>query len=234
MPAVSGSQAIVDIEMADGTTLSARCEHPLGSFENPLSRAQIEQKFRTYAKGSCPTAHVADVIERGRPAGGFRLGAAADGLAARARARGGAACHGGGGVINTAREVRSHSLASHDISLGANQLGPGPAQRALARDFPPDRRELSGDRRAGRLAQSVAHPADDLVAGLGAQRHVGPRTARPGLCAAHLGRAAADRDGAALLRRCADADRRSHRERPPGDRGAGRRLRARRNRSRPC
>ena len=27
------------------------------------------------------------------------------------------------------------------------------ARRALARDFPPDRRELSGDRRAGRLAQ---------------------------------------------------------------------------------
>jgi 2-methylcitrate dehydratase PrpD len=37
--------------MDDGTTLSARCEHPLGSFENPLSRAQIEQKFRTYAAG---------------------------------------------------------------------------------------------------------------------------------------------------------------------------------------
>ena len=55
MPSVGGSQAIVDIEMADGATLSARCEHPLGSFENPLSRAQIEQKFRTYAKASWPT-----------------------------------------------------------------------------------------------------------------------------------------------------------------------------------
>ena len=61
-PSVNGSQAIVDIEMADGATLSARCEHPLGSFENPLSRAQIEQKFRTYAQDFLPDAHIADVI----------------------------------------------------------------------------------------------------------------------------------------------------------------------------
>src|SRR5581483_10448691 len=31
---VGGSQAVVDIEMTDGKTLSARCQHPLGSFEN--------------------------------------------------------------------------------------------------------------------------------------------------------------------------------------------------------
>jgi 2-methylcitrate dehydratase PrpD len=59
---VGGSQAIVDIEIADGATLSARCIHPLGSFENPLSRAQIEQKFRAYAKGVLPESHVTDVI----------------------------------------------------------------------------------------------------------------------------------------------------------------------------
>ena len=59
---VSGSQAVVDIEMADGKTLSARCQHPLGSFENPLSRAQIEQKFRTYAKDFLPDNQVAEVI----------------------------------------------------------------------------------------------------------------------------------------------------------------------------
>ena len=35
-PAVKGSGAKVDIEMDDGTAHSARCEHPLGSFENPL------------------------------------------------------------------------------------------------------------------------------------------------------------------------------------------------------
>jgi 2-methylcitrate dehydratase PrpD len=61
-PSIDGSQSIVDIDMADGKTLSARCEHPLGSFENPLLRGQIEQKFRTYAQGFLPDAHIADVI----------------------------------------------------------------------------------------------------------------------------------------------------------------------------
>jgi len=61
--AVAGSQAIVEIAMDDGTTFSARCEHPLGGSENPLSRAQIENKFRSYADGVLPDAHVADVIE---------------------------------------------------------------------------------------------------------------------------------------------------------------------------
>src|SRR5580693_1377365 len=59
---VGGSQAMVDIAMADGSTLSARCEHPLGAFENPVSRAQIEQKFRTYAQKFLPGGHIADVI----------------------------------------------------------------------------------------------------------------------------------------------------------------------------
>jgi 2-methylcitrate dehydratase PrpD len=59
---VAGSQAKVDIEMNDGATFRARCEHPLGSSENPLSRAQIEQKFRSYATGVIPDAHVAAVI----------------------------------------------------------------------------------------------------------------------------------------------------------------------------
>jgi len=61
--AVAGSQAVVDIAMDDGETFSARCEHPLGSFENPLSRAQVEHKFRTYAAGTLPDARVADVIK---------------------------------------------------------------------------------------------------------------------------------------------------------------------------
>ena len=102
---------------------------------------------------------------------------------------------------------------------------PGAAQRALARDFPPDRRELSGHRRAARLAQPVAADHHAAVARLGAQRHGRPRAARPDLCAAHLGRPAADRTGPALLRRCADADRRSRRSRPARDRGPGRRRR---------
>jgi 2-methylcitrate dehydratase PrpD len=59
---IDGSQAKVDVDTADGATFSARCEHPLGSYENPLSRSQIERKFRTYAEGVLPDTHVADVL----------------------------------------------------------------------------------------------------------------------------------------------------------------------------
>jgi 2-methylcitrate dehydratase PrpD len=60
--AVEGSQAKIDIETDGGATLSSRCEHPLGSFENPLSRSQIAQKFRSYARGVLPDANIAGVI----------------------------------------------------------------------------------------------------------------------------------------------------------------------------
>jgi 2-methylcitrate dehydratase PrpD len=50
-PALKGNVCEVEIEMADGKTLKTRCEHPRGSPQNPLTRAQIEDKFRTYAKG---------------------------------------------------------------------------------------------------------------------------------------------------------------------------------------
>jgi 2-methylcitrate dehydratase PrpD len=50
------------IELKDGSKLSARCEHPRGSHENPLSRAQIESKFRTYAKGVLSDAHIDETI----------------------------------------------------------------------------------------------------------------------------------------------------------------------------
>jgi 2-methylcitrate dehydratase PrpD len=61
--ALKGVQAVVDIENADGTVQTARCEHPRGSFENPLSRAQIESKFRTYAEGVLSPAAIAGTIE---------------------------------------------------------------------------------------------------------------------------------------------------------------------------
>jgi 2-methylcitrate dehydratase PrpD len=59
---LSGSQAHVDVEMDDGTALSARCEHPLGGPENPLSRAQIEDKFKSYAMDVLPEGAIADVL----------------------------------------------------------------------------------------------------------------------------------------------------------------------------
>jgi 2-methylcitrate dehydratase PrpD len=61
-PALSGVQAVVDIDTADGKTISARCEHPRGSPENRLSRAQIERKFRAYAGARLSDAHIEEVI----------------------------------------------------------------------------------------------------------------------------------------------------------------------------
>ncbi|MGB6536942.1 MAG: MmgE/PrpD family protein [Xanthobacteraceae bacterium] len=60
--AIDGSQAKVAVDTADGATLSAYCEHPLGSLENPLSLAQVEQKFRLYAKGVLLDQDLANVI----------------------------------------------------------------------------------------------------------------------------------------------------------------------------
>ena len=60
--AIAGNNCAVDIEMIDGKTLSSFCEHPRGSFENPLSRVQIENKFRTYAKGVLTDVTAEEVI----------------------------------------------------------------------------------------------------------------------------------------------------------------------------
>ena len=43
-------QSVVEFELFDGTKISKRCEFPRGSAENPLTRAQIEGKLRTYGK----------------------------------------------------------------------------------------------------------------------------------------------------------------------------------------
>ena len=61
--ALSGSQAKVDVILNDGARLSAYCEHPLGAFENPLSRVQVEQKFRLYATSVLPDARIEEVID---------------------------------------------------------------------------------------------------------------------------------------------------------------------------
>src|SRR6266851_3418300 len=59
--ALTGVQATVEIEQADGSKLAARCDHPRGSAENPLSRAQIEQKLRTYAPDRISAAAIEEV-----------------------------------------------------------------------------------------------------------------------------------------------------------------------------
>ncbi len=60
--ALSGVQAMVEID-TDAGTLKSRCTHPRGSAENPLSRVQIEDKFRTYTNGVLPSPAIAGTIE---------------------------------------------------------------------------------------------------------------------------------------------------------------------------
>jgi 2-methylcitrate dehydratase PrpD len=60
--ALPGVQALVEIEMVDGRVFAARCEHPRGSYENPLTRAQIEDKFRIYAKGVLADAATDEIL----------------------------------------------------------------------------------------------------------------------------------------------------------------------------
>src|SRR3989475_2065762 len=61
-PALSEVQALVEIDI-EGATFKTRCDHPRGSPENPLSRAQIEGKFRTYADGVLSPSTIAATID---------------------------------------------------------------------------------------------------------------------------------------------------------------------------
>ena len=59
---LTGVQAIVEAETTAGRTVKVRCDIPRGSPENPLTRAQIEAKLRTYAKGRLAEDRIEDVI----------------------------------------------------------------------------------------------------------------------------------------------------------------------------
>jgi 2-methylcitrate dehydratase PrpD len=59
---LSGVQAIVEADLADGRTVTVRCDHSKGSPENPLSRAEIEDKFRHYGKGVLAPARIEEAI----------------------------------------------------------------------------------------------------------------------------------------------------------------------------
>lgn len=61
-PALTGVQALVEAETADGAMISVRCDHPRGAPENPLSLAQVEDKFRTYAKTRLSDSRVEEII----------------------------------------------------------------------------------------------------------------------------------------------------------------------------
>jgi 2-methylcitrate dehydratase PrpD len=62
-PTLSGVETAVEVEITGGSTLSARSNHPKGSFENPLSRTEVEDKFRIYAKDRLPASQIDAVVE---------------------------------------------------------------------------------------------------------------------------------------------------------------------------
>lgn len=61
-PALSTAQAVVEIELASGEMLRTHNDHARGSFENPLSRPQVEDKFRTYAQDRLSAASIEQVL----------------------------------------------------------------------------------------------------------------------------------------------------------------------------
>ena len=61
-PDLKGGGAVAEVETVRGARHSARCEHPLGSPENPLSPAQVREKFRTYAGAALGGAGVERTI----------------------------------------------------------------------------------------------------------------------------------------------------------------------------
>jgi 2-methylcitrate dehydratase PrpD len=62
-PTLTGVQATAEVEMKDGSRIASRCEHPRGSAENPLSRAQIEKKLRTYAPARLAAAAIDRLVD---------------------------------------------------------------------------------------------------------------------------------------------------------------------------
>jgi 2-methylcitrate dehydratase PrpD len=59
---LTGVQAIVEAETVEGSTFAVRCDHPRGSPENRLTRAQVQEKFRAYAKSRLAEPQIEKVI----------------------------------------------------------------------------------------------------------------------------------------------------------------------------
>lgn len=59
---LTGVHARVEAETGDGAMISVQCDHPRGAPENPLARAQIEDKFRTYAKARLADSRIEEII----------------------------------------------------------------------------------------------------------------------------------------------------------------------------
>ena len=61
-PALTGVQSTAAIEMADGTAVTGRCDYPRGAAENPMTPAQIDDKFRIYARARLSEADIESVL----------------------------------------------------------------------------------------------------------------------------------------------------------------------------
>ena len=62
-PALTGEQAVVEAELHDGSRLSATCKASKGTPENPLTRAEIAEKFRRAARDRLSAAAAQRVID---------------------------------------------------------------------------------------------------------------------------------------------------------------------------
>ena len=60
-PGLAPGEAAVEITMRNGETLTGRCDHPLGTPENPLSWAQVADKFRSCATQALPDGRIEEV-----------------------------------------------------------------------------------------------------------------------------------------------------------------------------
>jgi 2-methylcitrate dehydratase PrpD len=61
-PSMNLLQTAVELEMTDGTVHKVKSDHPKGSFENPLSRKEVEEKFRVYAKGRLSPSAIDEIV----------------------------------------------------------------------------------------------------------------------------------------------------------------------------
>ncbi len=62
-PVLNGVEATVEIETADGETISARCDHPRGSPENRLSRDAVAAKFASCAGERLSKSQIDSVLD---------------------------------------------------------------------------------------------------------------------------------------------------------------------------
>ena len=62
-PALTAEQARVEAQMKDGAVLSARCNASKGTPENPMTRADIEDKCRRAAAGRLGDARLRFVLD---------------------------------------------------------------------------------------------------------------------------------------------------------------------------